>query len=56
MPELGSLNLGEIGKLIATAKQLAKRYRALTDRPIGLTSEVYPVNPDSGIGKPEYWT
>ncbi len=40
MPERSSLNLGEIGKLIATAKQLAKRYRALTGRPIGVTGEV----------------
>ena len=40
MPERSSLNLGDIGKLIATAKQLAKRYRALTGRPIGVTGEV----------------
>ena len=30
MPEHRALNLEEIGKLTATAKQLAKRYRALT--------------------------
>ncbi|HUZ94677.1 MAG TPA: hypothetical protein VMU57_07160 [Edaphobacter sp.] len=40
MPEHGPLNLVEVGKLIATAKQLAKRYRALTGRPIGITGEV----------------
>ena len=40
MPEHSPLNLVEVGKLIATAKQLAKRYRALTGRPIGITREV----------------
>lgn len=40
MLEHGALDLEEVGKLIATAKQLAKRYRALTGRPIGVTGEV----------------
>lgn len=40
MPERSSLNLGEVGKLIASAKKLAKSYRALTGRPIGITGEI----------------
>jgi len=40
MPERKSPDLGEIGKLIVAAKQLAKRYRVLTGRPIGITGEV----------------
>lgn len=40
MLEHGALNLEEVGKLIATAKRLAKRCRALTERPIGVTGEV----------------
>lgn len=33
MPERSSLNFGEVGKLIASAKKLAKSYRALTGWP-----------------------
>lgn len=37
MQDQVTLNVNELGELIATAKQLAKRYRALTGRPIGFT-------------------
>jgi len=40
MPERSGPNLQEVGKLIASAKQLAAQYRALTGRPIGITGEV----------------
>ena len=33
-------DLKEIGVIIRSAKQLAKRYRALTGRPLGITGEV----------------
>ena len=35
-----AVNLEEVGKLIAKAKTLARRYRELTGRPIGITGEV----------------
>ncbi|MBL0143858.1 MAG: hypothetical protein IPP91_17575 [Betaproteobacteria bacterium] len=35
-----AINLEEVGKLIVRAKQLAREYRALTGRPIGITGEV----------------
>lgn len=40
MPERSAPDLQEVGKLIASAKQLAAQYRALTGRPIGITGEV----------------
>jgi hypothetical protein len=40
MPESTSPNLEEVGAIIHSAKQLAKRYRALTGRPLGITGEV----------------
>jgi len=36
----GSLNLDEVGKIIRSVKVLAKRYRELTGRPLGITGEV----------------
>ncbi len=35
-----SLNLDEIGSVVRSAKRLAKRYRNLTGRPLGITGEV----------------
>ena len=49
MPEHRALNLEEIGKLTATAKQLAKRYRALTGKPIGIAGEVAEYEADGPI-------
>src|SRR5512137_1576360 len=40
MSSQSAVNLEEIGKLIAKAKTLARRYRELTGRPIGITGEV----------------
>lgn len=40
MSDQNTLNLVEVGDLIATAKQLARQYRALTGRPIGCTGEI----------------
>jgi len=40
MSSQSALNLEEVGKLIAKAKTLARRYRELTGRPIGITGEV----------------
>ena len=40
MPDRSSLNLDEVGQLIAKAKKIAKEYRSLTGRPIGFTGEV----------------
>ena len=35
-----SLNLNELGEIIQTAKTIARRYRQLTGRPLGITGEV----------------
>lgn len=35
-----TLNLNEIGTIIGSAKELAKRYRRATGRPLGITGEV----------------
>lgn len=35
-----ALDLERIGELIASAKDIARRYRALTGRPLGITGEV----------------
>ena len=40
VPGQDTLDMSEVGELISTAKQLAKRYRSLTGRPIGCTGEV----------------
>lgn len=40
MSSQNAVNLEEVGKLIAKAKTLARRYRELTGRPIGITGEV----------------
>ncbi len=40
MSSQSAVNLQEVGKLIAKAKTLARRYRELTGRPIGITGEV----------------
>jgi hypothetical protein len=40
MSSQSAVNLEEVGKLIAKAKTLARRYRELTGRPIGITGEV----------------
>ena len=37
---MDSLDLNEVGEIIRTAKRLAKRYRELTGRPLGITGEV----------------
>jgi hypothetical protein len=33
-------NLNEVGELIGAAKKIARRYRDLTGRPLGITGEV----------------
>lgn len=40
MPDQESLNLDSVGQIIASAKKIAKEYRRITGRPIGLTGEV----------------
>lgn len=40
MSDQNTLDLEEMAALIASAKQLAKRYWALTGRPLGITGEV----------------
>ncbi|CAJ0780902.1 hypothetical protein LMG18090_01250 [Ralstonia mannitolilytica] len=40
MSDQNAVDLEEMATLIASAKQLAKRYRALTGRPLGITGEV----------------
>lgn len=40
MSDQNAVDLEEMATLIASAKQLAKRYRALTGRPLGVTGEV----------------
>ena len=40
MSNQDTISPGEIGELIATAKRLAKRYRELTGRTMGITGEV----------------
>ncbi len=40
MSTQSALNLDLIGELIDGAKDIAKRYRALTGRPLGITGEV----------------
>jgi len=40
MTSLTSTELLEVGELIAKAKAIAKRYRQLTGRPLGITGEV----------------
>jgi hypothetical protein len=40
MADHDSLNLEAVGKIIAAAKKIAREYRRLTGRPIGLTGEV----------------
>src|SRR3989442_3114256 len=37
---VSSHNLPEIGKILRSAKRLARRYYALTGRPLGITGEV----------------
>lgn len=36
----GNYDLGEIGNVLRQAKQLAMKYRELTGKPLGITSEV----------------
>jgi hypothetical protein len=40
MKKSNPLNLDEIGSIVRSAKRLAKRYRNLTGRPLGITGEV----------------
>ena len=37
---MGDVNLGQLGPLIDAAKDIARRYRTLTGRPLGITGEV----------------
>lgn len=40
MPHKRSADFAELGKLLADARAIAKRYRELTQRPLGITGEV----------------
>ena len=40
MNSVDSANLDEAGALLASAKKIARRYRELTGRPLGITGEV----------------